>query len=279
MVESEAQLRGEVGTAQHEGEDNGPEKVAKQSNVKLQGEAAAEEGEGVFVTEGVGVNSQGDMEGDFGRVRCKCLVQLSLVPCVADVVSKFYSALPQACSLSLLQILQNSFLYAHSFNKDIAFRIALTRAGALKHLPNELPSLLKLEVSALLACLRVGYLVGLSPNDAQQHAWSMFVDVSKLVLMEYAAKDEHVSSIPVGDRDLVCTEQSRELAQWTKAVIYVLESFGNLPTAQLIAHLPDLLPHLITLITCSDISLRVSLRSFLTKHRSHLLAQSASEHK
>jgi len=110
-------------------------------------------------SKGVSVNESGILLGEFDSVRCKCFVQLELVKVVGDISSQFHSSLPPPLLESFFDLLHASYAYASAFNKDIAFRVALQRAGLLKSMPSQLPSLLKQEIMALSALIRLGKLL------------------------------------------------------------------------------------------------------------------------
>eukprot|EP00300_Choanocystis_sp_HF-7_P013298 c18240_g1_i2.p1 GENE.c18240_g1_i2~~c18240_g1_i2.p1 ORF type:complete len:834 (+),score=207.49 c18240_g1_i2:1-2502(+) len=225
-----------------------------------------------FVTGGVGLNANGDVEGEIARVSSHCLVQLDLVSCVGSLCSKFHSAMPAKCSEALLKLLTRSFLYAHAFDQDISLRVGLSRAGVMKQSQTgDLPSLLKLEVSSLMSCLEVSYGMWQSRCESFEIAWRTFLDLSRLVVVSYAAKDALVSSVPLSERDVVCTEKFRELGQWTKVVNYVIQLYSGVPADDLRPHLHTVLPDVVSLVTCSDAPLRANLKPFLTKHVQLLL--------
>jgi hypothetical protein len=251
---------------------------------------------------GVGVNQNGDLEGEFDRVRSKCLVQvrssprffsgstvgntgsnlklfiyiysfiyltfqLELVKCVGDLSLQYHTILPPQQHTALLHLLHTSYSYASTFNKDIKFRIALQRAGLLKNLPNQLPSLLKQEVVALSTYIRVCHAIFLHTPRSQltEMVEGRLMEISLHVLASYIAKESHVTSIPTTDRDIVRAEQHRELIAWNEIVIDIIRIFSTLNVQDSAKHLPQFLESFLSLTVCDSRDVREALRDLLLK--------------
>eukprot|EP00299_Pterocystis_sp_00344_P016554 c8301_g1_i1.p1 GENE.c8301_g1_i1~~c8301_g1_i1.p1 ORF type:complete len:1096 (-),score=306.27 c8301_g1_i1:2128-5163(-) len=215
----------------------------------------------------VGVNQHGDLEGQFDRVRSKCLVQFELIKCIGDVCQQFHQTLPTHHLTVLLDLIQSSYNYASAFNKDIALRIALQKAGLLRNLPNQLPSLLRQEAKALATYVRVCFTVYMQNPEsgfAPTLEWR-FVSMVHHVLAAYIEKESNVASIPTTDRDIVRAEQHRELMAWNEIVIDILHMLDSLPRPVLGRHLPSFLEPFIHLMACESRDVREVLRDFLLK--------------
>ena len=194
-------------------------------------------------------------------------VQYELLKCVGDACTQYHPSLSTPHLGALLDLLLASYEYAATFNKDIALRIALQKAGLLRNLPNQLPSLLRQEVKALSTYLRVCFTVFMhNPVNAYaKNVESRFLEMAVGVLNAYISKEETVASIPMTDRDIVRTEQHRELLAWNEIVAEIIQMLDAMPVDLVTRNLPRFLERLVALMVCDSRAVREVVRDFLLK--------------
>eukprot|EP00301_Raphidiophrys_heterophryoidea_P007204 c12820_g2_i2.p1 GENE.c12820_g2_i2~~c12820_g2_i2.p1 ORF type:complete len:2623 (+),score=547.95 c12820_g2_i2:972-8840(+) len=217
------------------------------------------------------------IEAEFDRVRCKCLIQLEIVQVAADICIHFSPELSSSQLTQLLDFLQHSFEYAHAFNANVEYRIAMQRAGLLKNFPSQLPSLLKQEVNALSICIQTCQQLCVNHPDHPfaATAETRLISLCESTMLTFIEKEALVA-LPLApqsvDHDIVTAEKHRELVAWIPIVLMIIRMFDEFDGPRLVAHLPRFVRLFFALVACESRELREELRTFLLKYHDQTMA-------
>jgi len=146
-----------------------------------------------------------------------CVVQLLLIDCVHCAFEKHAESLPKDNEVIklVLDALQASFTFAHSFNQKITLRLELKRLGFMANM-RDLPGLLKQEREGLTCYL--GILFGLHALERLDTALcERLCECCRSVMKNYLHKDQRLQALratPVNERpdEVQIVEFERETA-------------------------------------------------------------------
>merc|ERR1712194_505374 len=136
---------------------------------------------------------------------------LLLIDCVHSAFEKHAESLPRDNEVIklVLDALEASFTFAHSFNQKITLRLELKRLGFMANM-RDLPGLLKQEREGLTCYLGILFgLYGMGRLDSE--LCEKLVDCSKSVIQNYVEKDREMQSmLRSGESEIETVEYGRE---------------------------------------------------------------------